>query len=83
MTLPKLLLVLLASVLPSTTTAFIWWIDNEYPVGQYKYTFSELYMFSAQDTAVKGDSFIDMDLRVDVAAVATQNVRTVLTVFRE
>lgn len=68
------LLLLLVAWLPGAA-AFIWSIDNEYPAGQYKYTFSELYMFAAADTAVKGDAYIHLDLRIDVAAVASQNVR--------
>jgi len=67
-------LLLLAAWLPSFD-AFIWSINNEYPAGQNKYTFSELYMFAPADTAVKGDAYVHLDLKVDIAAVEAQNVR--------
>ena len=37
---------------------FIWPIDNTYSVGQSKFTFSELYMYS-KDDAPMGMTFVD------------------------
>jgi len=67
-------MLLLAVWLPGYE-AFIWSIDNEYPAGQDKYTFSELYMFAPADTAVKGDAYVHLDLKVDIAVAEAQNVR--------
>lgn len=71
---PLVQLLLLAAWLPGSE-AFIWSIDNEYPAGQNKYTFSELYMFAPTDTAVKGDAYVHLDLKIDIAVAEAQNVR--------
>jgi hypothetical protein len=49
------------------SSAFVWPIENVYPAGEYKFTFSELYMYSAADAPLGITEFepnIEINLQV-------------------
>lgn len=68
-----------------TLDAFIWPIDNEYGPPQFKFTFSELYLYANSDAplGMQGQAEIVVDLEMDVATVSPsqENMTVMVAVF--
>lgn len=72
------------SLLVVSVHGFVWPIDNEYPPGQFKYTFSELYLYSAKDAPSYlqlSESVIAVDLDVVSKAPLSTPLELKVAVF--
>ena len=75
---------LLFTLYISKSLGFIWKIDSTYPEGEYKYTFSELYMYSTNDAPlgiVTHPAMIDLDLSIKLDPRYTANGTIVAAIF--
>ncbi len=63
---------------------FVWPIDNVYGAGQFKYTFSELYMYAAEDAPLgirTGTGSITLDLQVNTVSSVPEDLAVKVAIF--